>query len=870
ANKLDVVYEFDISSLNASQIQYATISGYIELRNNVEDLPMDFAFKLYDANGLVDTTDVTNTVSTLGTVTFSDPLHAFYQFDITDALKDEINAGEDYIGLRVEPVSSDAWGVLTSYNAGLAHAVTIAIYTQSGNFDPDPSAPDGGPTVDKLGNTLRFRGTNGNDVLIVDKSGSNVRFRNNSGTTYGTFPESQATNIRIDLYDGNDTASIYNSVNLPATVYGGGGNDIINGSKKNDILYGGNGDDRLTGNNGNDRLYGGDGDDILKGSNGDDSLFGGFRTDTLEGNAGSDRFLVRAEVPNEIVDFGSTDVVVPFIGYREGTHSGRTHERGFWTDSQIQRIDEVFDMWLQYFGTHALHETLTEINDQLWFVPVAMGAYGEVTSGSGTPLASASDARINHYQSYFNGNASYTDFEWLADTATHEMAHIHDRYTSEQRWTEHRQWVRNPTSTNNLFLPNGSQNGYYRQNGGEDGISQYGNTNNIEDLAECFMHYVLTEIDHPKVNLRASHYVWPSGLTQAKNQTRDFADYFAGDNYQAVIWYEDFLGLANGTRSDSTFATPGSNWTVDESNDGVASSTFGVDASYEFDLGRTEDTANQNGYAVWESEEIEIWQYTNVAVSFDLKGTQDMESSGAWQDYFSAYAVVDGIAVPLLSIPGNASSSFTTQFFSGPTFTNKDTLRLRFVWKTTGETYTVDNIYVTGNSTPSDIGDLGDNTANGGNFDFGTDLFIEAEDFTGTFTGQRSWDEITSGGVTFLRATGTGFNSGENLTGESKTYTFYVPESGTYYVSARMRQGPGGASDDSVHIGYRKTGSDPYSIITLGASGLEAGGSGWQWADTVNSQRITMNLNSPGKWALRMWIREDGVEVDEILISDSP
>ncbi len=91
-------------------------------------------------------------------------------------------------------------------------------------------------------------------------------------------------------------------------LYGGAGNDTINGHKGEDSLAGGTGDDTLdgkagndllTGDAGNDTLKGGAGDDrlrgdagndILDGGAGNDVLVGGAGTDTLKGSAGSDTF----------------------------------------------------------------------------------------------------------------------------------------------------------------------------------------------------------------------------------------------------------------------------------------------------------------------------------------------------------------------------------------------------------------------------------------------------------------------------------------------------------------------------------------------------------------------------------------------------
>jgi RTX calcium-binding nonapeptide repeat (4 copies)/Calcineurin-like phosphoesterase len=84
---------------------------------------------------------------------------------------------------------------------------------------------------------------------------------------------------------------------LPATIVGTKGNDVLQGTKKrdviaglagNDILYGIGANDRICGGPGHDRIYGGRGNDRLSGNKGNDSLFGEAGTDQLLGGVGND------------------------------------------------------------------------------------------------------------------------------------------------------------------------------------------------------------------------------------------------------------------------------------------------------------------------------------------------------------------------------------------------------------------------------------------------------------------------------------------------------------------------------------------------------------------------------------------------------
>ena len=55
-----------------------------------------------------------------------------------------------------------------------------------------------------------------------------------------------------------------------------------------DVLWGGAGDDDIDGEGGPDSIIGGAGDDVLKGGDGVDTLEGGAGEDTIDGGPGND------------------------------------------------------------------------------------------------------------------------------------------------------------------------------------------------------------------------------------------------------------------------------------------------------------------------------------------------------------------------------------------------------------------------------------------------------------------------------------------------------------------------------------------------------------------------------------------------------
>jgi len=85
-------------------------------------------------------------------------------------------------------------------------------------------------------------------------------------------------------------------------VYGGAGNDSgppavvgLFGGTGNDLVDGGTGNDSLYGQEGNDLLKGGVGADSLSGGEDADRLIGGVGLDVLTGDAGQDRFVFKTK-----------------------------------------------------------------------------------------------------------------------------------------------------------------------------------------------------------------------------------------------------------------------------------------------------------------------------------------------------------------------------------------------------------------------------------------------------------------------------------------------------------------------------------------------------------------------------------------------
>lgn len=168
--------------------------------------------------------------------------------------------------------------------------------TQSGGTDTITGGEDGaGDDVD----TLNFEDTTGTEGVTVDMAGDesgSYNFGTDSGN--GTFSEIE----QFDLTDQDDTFNGFAATG-GSTVYGGDGNDQLNGSAGDDSFYGGDGNDTLAGEAGDDALFGGTGDDDLDGDAGNDTLDGGAGNDQLIGDEGED--LIYGGADNDTVYAGA-------------------------------------------------------------------------------------------------------------------------------------------------------------------------------------------------------------------------------------------------------------------------------------------------------------------------------------------------------------------------------------------------------------------------------------------------------------------------------------------------------------------------------------------------------------------------------------
>ncbi|MEF8774389.1 MAG: hypothetical protein V5A37_06695, partial [Halobacteriales archaeon] len=111
-------------------------------------------------------------------------------------------------------------------------------------------------------------------------------------------------------------------------------------------------------------------------------------------------------------------------------------------------------------------------------------------------------------------------------------------------------------------------------------------------------------------------------------------------------------------------------------------------------------------------------------------------------------------------------------------------------------------------------------------------------------------------------------NSDDTKNGQRLDYEVDFDTTGTYYVWVRMKCA--NYNDDSVHVGLDET------VESYGGYGLSgcSGASGYTWANRVSSfwtsMPVEIDVTSTGTHTFNIWMREDGVYVDKIILTTDP
>jgi Ca2+-binding RTX toxin-like protein len=180
------------------------------------------------------------------------------------------NVSGDFI-LVEELNSSIAAGGSDSFTVQLINTApgvksgSVTIQTNAGNFTFKiggtlTSVTPPGSFVTRNGDKLTVAGTSGNDKITIASSGVNLVITRN-GTASQPFSVSQIKAITVNCGDGADSVTSTTNLNIPMTLNGQNGNDVLRSAKGKDRVSGGAGDDVLDGAGSGDVLDGGTGSD---------------------------------------------------------------------------------------------------------------------------------------------------------------------------------------------------------------------------------------------------------------------------------------------------------------------------------------------------------------------------------------------------------------------------------------------------------------------------------------------------------------------------------------------------------------------------------------------------------------------------------
>jgi len=145
-------------------------------------------------------------------------------------------------------------------------------------------------------------------------------------------------------------------------------------------------------------------------------------------------------------------------------------------------------------------------------------------------------------------------------------------------------------------------------------------------------------------------------------------------------------------------------------------------------------------------------------------------------------------------------------------------------------------------------------------------LSIDVEHFDGNVSqGGHSWSPVSpagaSGGAALQALPNSGTNNNTGYVTNSPRLDFVVnfTQVGTHYVWLRG-QGATNA-DDSAHVGLN-------GAAQATADRISGFGTGWTWTNaTMDGVRATIEVTAPGEQTLNIWMREDGLVVDKIVLT---
>ena len=105
---------------------------------------------------------------------------------------------------------------------------------------------------------------------------------------------------------------------------------------------------------------------------------------------------------------------------------------------------------------------------------------------------------------------------------------------------------------------------------------------------------------------------------------------------------------------------------------------------------------------------------------------------------------------------------------------------------------------------------------------------------------------------------------GEKLAGSRLDYNLTFQSGGEYFVWVKMRGE--GYSNDSIQLSWKSLLTGYGSIVSYKSYGWSSKGQ-WEWEPEFNRNPLSINVSKNDKVTLSLWMQEDGVMIDEIMIT---
>ena len=154
------------------------------------------------------------------------------------------------------------------------------------------------------------------------------------------------------------------------------------------------------------------------------------------------------------------------------------------------------------------------------------------------------------------------------------------------------------------------------------------------------------------------------------------------------------------------------------------------------------------------------------------------------------------------------------------------------------------------------------------------EVSIEAEEYSMCAFGEgrsinHEWvsvEHINSSGNMYLTAMPDEKVHMKEERGPGLHYDVYFPDNGTYYVWISMR----GNSYGNDTIGLNWNLNDTESDMTIIASFAWNSYGQWEWEPQTSEEPLNISVSGGETATLTVWMREDGVQFDRLIISSNP